>query len=156
MASAATLLRAPPILAAEGPLETTTLRLGKAPGVCAAPQAIAEELLRAEGFTDIQYIEEPPGATELLAHGKIDFDTNYASNFVRAIDTGEPITLLAGVHVGCFELFANDSIRKSRISRERAWGYKRWDLTLKLCLHSWPPSRTRPYKGHPLGYRSVG
>src|SRR5207244_9362149 len=67
--------------------------------------------LRAEGFTDIRYVDGAPGATEPVAHSKVDFDTNYASNFVRAIDAGEPITLLAGVMVGCFELFGNEGIR---------------------------------------------
>ena len=28
-----------------------------------------------------------------------------------AMDAGEPITVLAGVHVGCFELFAREGIR---------------------------------------------
>jgi NitT/TauT family transport system substrate-binding protein len=111
MAGAAGLVRAPRVLAAEGGLETTTVRLAKNPGICIAPQYVAEELLRAEGFTDIRYLEGPPGATEPLARGKVDFDTNYASNFVRAIDAGEPITLLAGVMVGCFELFGNEGIR---------------------------------------------
>jgi NitT/TauT family transport system substrate-binding protein len=95
-------------LAAEGALETTTVRLAKNPGICIAPQYVAEELLRAEGFTDIRYVDGPPGATEPVAHGKVDFDTNYASNYVRAIDAGEPITLLAGEMVGCFELFGNE------------------------------------------------
>jgi len=96
-------------LAAEGALETTSIRIAKSiPAICVAPQYIAAELLRAEGFTDIHYTEQPPGATELIAHGKVDFDTNYASNYVRAIDAGVTITLLAGVHVGCFELFANE------------------------------------------------
>jgi NitT/TauT family transport system substrate-binding protein len=99
------------VLVAEGALETTTVRIGRNPGICVAPQYIAEELLRAEGFTDVRYVEEPASATEPLAHGKVDFDTNYASNFVRAIDAAEPITLLAGVMVGCFELFGNESIR---------------------------------------------
>jgi len=36
---------------------------------------------------------------------------NYASNFVRVLDAGEPITLLSGVMVGCFELFANEGTR---------------------------------------------
>jgi NitT/TauT family transport system substrate-binding protein len=56
-------------------------------------------------------VEGPAGATEPLAHGKVDFDTNFASHYVRAIDAGETITLLAGVHVGCFELFANEGTR---------------------------------------------
>jgi NitT/TauT family transport system substrate-binding protein len=111
LAGAAGLLRVPRALTAEGALETTTVRLAKGPGICIAPQYVAGELLRAEGFTDIRYVEGPPGATEPLARGKVDFDTNYASNFVRAIDAGEPITLLAGVMVGCFELFASEGIR---------------------------------------------
>jgi NitT/TauT family transport system substrate-binding protein len=35
-------------------LETTTVRLAKNDGICIAPQYIADELLRTEGFTDIQ------------------------------------------------------------------------------------------------------
>jgi hypothetical protein len=43
--------------AAEPPPETTTLRLIKLSGICIAPQYVAEELLRAEGFADVQYVE---------------------------------------------------------------------------------------------------
>jgi NitT/TauT family transport system substrate-binding protein len=79
LAGVAGLLGARPALAGEGALETTTVRLGKPPAICIAPQFISEALLRAEGFTDIRYIEEPPTDTEPLAHGKVDFDSNYAS-----------------------------------------------------------------------------
>ena len=96
---------------ADGPLETTTVRI-QMPGLCVIPSLyIAEERLRAEGFTDIRYVVAPPAITEPLAHGEADFDMNYASNFVRALDAGEPITLLSGVMVGCFELFANEGTR---------------------------------------------
>ena len=107
MAGAAGILRGPPSLAAEGPLETTTVRLTKVPGICLAPQYVAEELLRAEGFTDIRYVDTPPGVLPL---GKADFAQSYAANFLKQIDAGDPITLLSGVHVGCFELFANEAI----------------------------------------------
>jgi NitT/TauT family transport system substrate-binding protein len=107
LAGGASLIRAPRALAAEGPLETTTVRLTKVPGICLAPQYVAEELLRAEGFTDIRYVDAPPGVLPL---GKADFTQAYASNFLRQIDAGDPITLLSGVHVGCFELFGNESI----------------------------------------------
>jgi NitT/TauT family transport system substrate-binding protein len=110
-AAAARLVRVPPVLAAEEALETTTVRFAHNQGICIAPQYVAEELLRAEGFTDIRYVDEPPGATEAVARGKADFDTNYASNLIRAIDAGEPIKLLAGVMVGCFELLGNEGIR---------------------------------------------
>jgi NitT/TauT family transport system substrate-binding protein len=113
---------APRAFAGEQALETTTVRFGKPPGICIAPQHVAEELLRAEGFTDIRYVDEAGGATESLARGKIDFDTNYASNFVRGIDAGEPITLLAGVHVGCFELFGNEGIRGITSLKEKSVG----------------------------------
>jgi NitT/TauT family transport system substrate-binding protein len=102
---AAGLIGAPRAEAAEEALETTTVRFGKG-GLCVAPKYIAEERLRADGFTDVRYVEAPPGATEPLAHGKVDFDFGYASILVRALDAGEPITLLSGVMVGCFELFA--------------------------------------------------
>ena len=38
----------------EPALETTTVRLGKTPIICFAPQYVCEALLRAEGFTDIR------------------------------------------------------------------------------------------------------
>src|SRR5262249_13930995 len=56
LTGAAGLIRARPALAAEGPLETTTVRLSKDLAICEAPLEIAEELLRAEGFTDVRYV----------------------------------------------------------------------------------------------------
>jgi NitT/TauT family transport system substrate-binding protein len=48
------LVHAPPVLDAEERLETTSVRLPRTAGVCLAPLDIVEELLRAEGFTDIR------------------------------------------------------------------------------------------------------
>ena len=42
--------------AAEPPPEITTIRLERDPVTCIAPQVV-EELLRAEGFTDIRYVD---------------------------------------------------------------------------------------------------
>jgi NitT/TauT family transport system substrate-binding protein len=112
LAGAAGLLRAPRVLAAEGPLETTTVRFGSAPVICIAPQYVAEELLRAEGFADIRYVHEShSGSAEGVARGEIDFQLNNSWTFVPAVDAGEPITVLAGVMVGCYELFAREGIR---------------------------------------------
>jgi NitT/TauT family transport system substrate-binding protein len=84
------------------------VRLEKSAALCIAPQYLVEELLRADAFTNIRYIEgSPPGVTERAAHGTVDFQTNYAPNFIIAIDRGEPITLLTGIMVGCYELFGN-------------------------------------------------
>jgi len=72
---------------------------------------IAEALLRAEGFTDIRYDDTSEfGAIAPVAHGRVDFAPIYASQSVRAIDAGERLTLLAGVMVGCFELFAREGV----------------------------------------------
>src|SRR6266496_6716 len=107
LARAAGLVRAPNLLAAEGTLETTSVRLTKIPGICLAPQYVAEELLRAEGVTEIRYVDAPPGSLPL---GKADFTLAYAASSLRQIDAGDPITLLSGVMIGCFELFARESI----------------------------------------------
>ncbi|MDF3043091.1 MAG: hypothetical protein K0Q71_5797, partial [Thermomicrobiales bacterium] len=45
-----------PALADQRPPEVTTVRIRRDPSICVAPQYIAEDLLRAEGFTDIRYV----------------------------------------------------------------------------------------------------
>src|ERR1700720_2768816 len=111
-ASAAGLFGAPRVFAAEGPLETTSVRLFKSSLICsAAPQYAAEELLRAEGFKEIAYIEVPRSeAPQAFADGRVDFSVTFAVNHIQAIDHGTPITILAGVHAGCYELFAREGI----------------------------------------------
>jgi NitT/TauT family transport system substrate-binding protein len=111
-ASAVALLRAPRVLAAEEPLETTSVRFFESPLMCSgAPQYTAEELLRAEGFKEIAYIEVPRTArTQAIADGRVDFMLTFAVNHIEAIDQRAPITILAGVHAGCYELFAREGI----------------------------------------------
>jgi NitT/TauT family transport system substrate-binding protein len=119
------LLRSPPSLAAEAPPETTTLRLAKLPpGICIAPQYVADALLRAEGFADIEYVTSASGApvAAAVADGKIDFSLNYAGPNIIAIEAGKPITTLAGVHVGCFELFGHGGIRSIADLKGRSVG----------------------------------
>ena len=55
-AGAASLVGVRASLAAEPPLETTSVRLAKIRGICIAPQYVAEELLHPEGFTDVSYV----------------------------------------------------------------------------------------------------
>jgi NitT/TauT family transport system substrate-binding protein len=112
IADAAGSLRARPSFAAEGPPETTVVRIANRHALCNAPQHVAEELLRAEGFTEVRYIDTAPAATAgAIAESKIDFSMAHASHWIPAIDAGEAVALLAGVHVGCFELFAREGIR---------------------------------------------
>jgi NitT/TauT family transport system substrate-binding protein len=114
LAGAAGLLHAPPSRAAEGALETTTVRIAKIGAICLAPQYVSEELLRAEGFTDIRYVEvsDPVYIARSIGRGEADFSTSFAIDPIQAIDSGAPIVVLAGVHVGCYELFAKPDIRR--------------------------------------------
>src|SRR5438046_1247754 len=112
-ASTAGLIGPPSSKAQDGRLETTSIRIAKIAGICVVPTYIADELLRAEGFTDIRYVETVAGTPSALAtaSGEIDFTTNFSPPLIVAIDAGEPITIVGGVHVGCFELFAREGIR---------------------------------------------
>ena len=98
--------------AAEAPLETTTVRFSRSPGICIAPQFIAEELIRAEGLTNFQYVDQQAGLASIamLGRGDIDFAMDFATALAIPIDQGAPIKVLAGVHVGCYELFAHEGI----------------------------------------------
>jgi NitT/TauT family transport system substrate-binding protein len=100
-------------LADEGPPETTAIRISRSTGICIAPQYVAEELLRAEGFTDVHYVETGGGVpnAQRIAHGEIDFSMVFAPTLLISIDAGQSITIVAGVHPGCFELFAHEPIR---------------------------------------------
>jgi NitT/TauT family transport system substrate-binding protein len=72
----------------------------KSPSICLAPQDIADELLRGEGFRDIRYLPMPLGSIqEALASGELDLGLEYASKYVAAIDRGLAVTVLAGAHV---------------------------------------------------------
>ena len=65
-------LRPEPARANPSP-ETATIRLVKFPGICLAPQYVAEGLLRAEGFADVQYISTATGDMyDAIDSGEID------------------------------------------------------------------------------------
>src|SRR5262245_32045707 len=102
--------RAP--LADEPPPETTTVRLVKIPSICIAPYYVMEELLHAEGFTDVRYVTVPlPADVEALARREVDFNIHFSPEFIIPVDVGKPITIIGGVHIGCYELFAKEGIR---------------------------------------------
>ncbi len=106
---------------AEAPPETTRIRLAKYPAICSGPQFIAEQLLRAEGFSDTQYLTRPGmgWSVQALATGEIDVAVGYVTNTIMQIDVGEPVVLLGGIHVGCYELFGSARVRAVRDLRGR-------------------------------------
>jgi len=98
---------------ANPPPETTTIRLAKNPSICIAPQYVVSDLLNAEGFANVVYVESDAGVeqTKAIAKGDIDFTLHFSGPLLLEIDRGASVTVLAGVHVGCFELFAKEGIR---------------------------------------------
>ena len=110
----------PSVSAAELPPETRRIRLIRVPFdvPCVSPMWIAEELLRAEGFEDIQYVTAftKPGdeTTSLLGAGAVDITISDIFNFLPALDSGKAIVALGGIHPGCFELYGSAGLRTVR------------------------------------------
>jgi NitT/TauT family transport system substrate-binding protein len=124
-AGVAGVIGVPDSFAREAPPETTILRLPKfSTTICGAPVYIAEELLRAEGFTDIRYVPTDTGTTgaQLAARGEVDFDNAFTGSIVILIDAGERITMFGGLHIGCYELFAHEGIRSIRELKGKTLG----------------------------------
>ena len=108
-------LGVPDAARAEPPPEVKKIRLVHAPAICFAPQYLAEELLRLEGFTGVEYVEEPTmpaGAT--VAEGRADISMDATPNYLPALDAGKPVVVLAGIHAGCYELFGHQGVTAVR------------------------------------------
>ena len=101
--------------AAEPALETTMITLNQIPGICVAPQYVAEELLRSEGFADVRYAKfGTAGIYKALASGEVDLSMAFVAPFITQLDSGAAIVLIGGVHAGCFELFGTEGVRSIR------------------------------------------
>jgi NitT/TauT family transport system substrate-binding protein len=112
---AASLLGYSRLAAAEPPPETKKIRLAHAPAICFAPQYLAEELLRLEGFSDVSYVPQMSGNTfDGIYSGKVDITMDAAPAIVYAMDSRPSLVALAGIHAGCFELFGNARINAVR------------------------------------------
>jgi NitT/TauT family transport system substrate-binding protein len=72
--------------------------------------------LRIEGFADVQYVKktQPLDNTTGVASGEGDFSIQFSGPLISQVDAGEPILMLAGVHIGCFELFGTSQVHALR------------------------------------------
>jgi NitT/TauT family transport system substrate-binding protein len=113
LAGAAGMLPRPVLALAGQQPETQTVRFERYPGICIAPTYVAEELLHAEGMTDVHYIPAPEGepVAGRMADGTLDFGMAFMPELLPYMDAGASLTVLAGVHVGCFDLFGNEKIQ---------------------------------------------
>src|SRR5262245_63911928 len=67
--------------------EVTKVRLIRIPGICVAPQYVAADLLRAEGFTEVSYIQTPTGveASRAVASGDADLTIIFSASVLLTI-----------------------------------------------------------------------
>ena len=121
----------------EPPPETTRLRIAQSPSICVAPQFIVTDLLKAEGFTDIKYVKVT--IAEIIQGSGIR-SSRCLHALCRAaghpLDGGDPITILGGVHVGCFELFGTDRVRTIRDLKGKTVAVTELGLTQYVYLAS--------------------
>lgn len=100
----------PTIASAEPPPEVTKLRLVHTPAICLAPQYLIEDLLEAEGFTEVEYVDIHHGAPKVIVDGDADMSMWDVPGIVPTIDANSPLVVLSGVHAGCYELMVHDGI----------------------------------------------
>jgi NitT/TauT family transport system substrate-binding protein len=98
---------------AEPPPETTKLKLVHGPFVCFAPLYLAEELLRAEGFAEIEYVPIDGSVPATLVN-VANLAMFGGPSLIPPIDAGAPVVALAGLHIGCWELFATERVKSVR------------------------------------------
>src|SRR5215471_15388455 len=99
-------------VAAEPLPETTRITLVQVPSICQAPSYVAEELLRSEGFTEVHYTkkEGTEGIETALASGEADLNGHFAAPLLLRLEAGDPIVILGGLHIGCYELFGTNEV----------------------------------------------
>jgi NitT/TauT family transport system substrate-binding protein len=95
---------------------------------------VVQELLRAEGFTEIRYVDITEAhlrradaaksgfIPDMIAHGDVDFSRDFAPDLVLGMNAGAPVTVLSGLHLGCFEIFGKKEIRTLADLRGRTVG----------------------------------
>ena len=47
-----------------------------------------------------------------IGRGEVDFSMHFSPPSILAIEAGERLTIISGIHIGCFELFAHEGIRQ--------------------------------------------
>jgi NitT/TauT family transport system substrate-binding protein len=136
--SAAGLTFGRPAIAQEAAPETTTVRLPRwiDRSYCWAAEYVAGEMMRADGLTDVRYVEADKSVdqSEWIARGETDFDVNFPPNQIASIDAGVPIKVLTGLHSGCLELIAKESIRSVADLRGKRVGIDNFNSSRHVWL----------------------
>ena len=144
-------------LAAEPPPEVSTIRIDTGPVVCIAPQYVAEELLHAEGFTDIRYIDSDASPTQKLVRNEADWALEFVPAMIDGIgrrSTGDNCCRRARRLLRTVR--ARSYSRRCRPQRPDCWCGSRQRDTETSREHHGELRRPRPAEGYPLGQGAVG
>jgi NitT/TauT family transport system substrate-binding protein len=107
--------------------------MGHLRAICAAPLYLAEDMLRLEGFSQVEYAEmsaamsaanflSPSG---VILAGKADFSVETAPVLIPQLEAGqEKLVVLGGLHAGCYELFGSDRVRTMLDLKGKAIGIR--------------------------------
>jgi NitT/TauT family transport system substrate-binding protein len=91
-----------------GPPETTTIRMDPHIG-CESWAWVVEDLLREEGFKDVQITE----AFSVL-DGGADIGATFGNDIATKIDAGLPFVAIGATHTGCLQVWAQPGINSIR------------------------------------------
>jgi NitT/TauT family transport system substrate-binding protein len=124
--------------AADPPPETKKIRLVHAPAICMAPQYLAEPLLRLEGFSEVDYVQVPTNVdpARVVAAGQADISLDAGPTLVHLLDAANSALVLAGIHGGCYELFANERVPTIRDLKGKRVGINAFDSADHVFISS--------------------
>jgi NitT/TauT family transport system substrate-binding protein len=83
-------------------------------------------------------------ASDLITRGEVDFARDFAPSHLLTLDAGAPVTILAGLHIGCFEVIAKEDIRSIADLKGRIVGTVLSDkplLSIMVSLIGLDPTR---------------
>jgi NitT/TauT family transport system substrate-binding protein len=131
------LLGLPLLASAVPPPEVRKIRLIHFPATCVAPGYLAEELLYAEGFEQVEYVEVNVNTTSpTIASGQVDLWIEAAPSLVHFLDGSNAAVALGGLHAGCYELFAKPEIRAIRDLKGRSVSISTYGATEHVFVAS--------------------
>ena len=134
-AGAAGVLGARKSPAAEGLLETTSSGSAMSFEHLRCPVLLADDLLRGKG-SPISTICRPLAGRRCTRRARLRLQFRLAG-LLPFLDAGEPITALAGLHPGCYELFAQEPIRTISDLKGKRFGVRQLGAASTCSWRSW-------------------
>jgi hypothetical protein len=114
---------------------------------------VASDLLGGEGFSDIQYVQvaASPDGYKALAAGEVHMGQLFAGGLITRIDAGDPLVLIAGIHVAASSCSGRSACAACVTSRARPWPCLRWEAATtslwRAWRHTWAWIRGRIFTG---------